>query len=120
MKRFFHYGLFLTLLVGFALLAFAAARNFYEAHNTSAGNACINNLRQLNGATQQWILENEKVSTNIPSWSELKPYLGREAEGSLERFHCPQDRSKSYSNSYALGNSIVPPRCKIDPKHKLN
>jgi hypothetical protein len=80
MKRFIYYGLFLTLVVGFVLLAFTAARNFYEARNTPARNSCINNLRQLDGATQQWILESAKAPTNTPTWSEIKPYLGRGTE----------------------------------------
>ncbi|HEU5123034.1 MAG TPA: prepilin-type cleavage/methylation domain-containing protein [Verrucomicrobiae bacterium] len=86
----------------------------------SSKNACINNLRQLDGATQQWILESGKAPTNKPTWSEIKPYLGRDTEASLTRYHCPEDSSKSFSTSYILGSATVPPRCKINPKHKLN
>ena len=37
--------------------------------------ACINNLRQLDGAKQQWALENRKTATALPQMSDLAPYL---------------------------------------------
>ena len=108
------------MAVGFILFVFISGWNFYEARNTPASNSCINNLRQLDGATQQWGLENQKAPTNTPSWSELKPYLGRGSAGSLDQFHCSQDPAKTASTSYLLGSATVPPRCRIDPSHKLN
>ncbi|HEY9509044.1 MAG TPA: prepilin-type cleavage/methylation domain-containing protein [Verrucomicrobiae bacterium] len=120
MKRFFRQGVFIVVAVGFILFVFISGWNFYEARNTPASNSCINNLRQLDGATQQWGLENQKAPTNTPSWSELKPYLGRGSAGSLDQFHCSQDPAKTASTSYLLGSATVPPRCRIDPSHKLN
>ena len=39
------------------LLAAIAIPNFLRARSTSQQNACINNLRQIDGAIQQWALE---------------------------------------------------------------
>ena len=39
------------------LLAAIAIPNFVKARATSQANACINNLRQIDGAAQQWALE---------------------------------------------------------------
>ncbi len=39
------------------LLAAIAIPNFVKARNTSQANACINNLRQIDSAVQQWALE---------------------------------------------------------------
>ena len=39
------------------LLAAIAIPNFVKARTTSQTNACINNLRQIDGAKQQWALE---------------------------------------------------------------
>lgn len=110
----------MAAVAGIVLAVFVAGLNLKYAHRSSARNACINNLRQLDGATQQWILENEKAPTNAPTWSEIKPYLSRGTEDSLEHFHCQKDPSESYSTSYLLGSATVPPRCRIDPAHKLN
>jgi hypothetical protein len=38
-------------------------------------NACINNLRQLDGAKQQWALENKKTRSEMPTEADLTPYL---------------------------------------------
>lgn len=48
------------------LLAAIAIPNFIRARATSQANACINNLRQIDGGEQQWALENHKVSTDAP------------------------------------------------------
>ena len=42
------------------LLAAIAIPNFVRARNTAQQNACINNLRQLDGGKQQWALENKQ------------------------------------------------------------
>ncbi|HEY9172626.1 MAG TPA: prepilin-type N-terminal cleavage/methylation domain-containing protein, partial [Verrucomicrobiae bacterium] len=39
------------------LLAAIAIPNFVKARETSRTNACISNLRQIDGAKQQWALE---------------------------------------------------------------
>lgn len=38
-------------------------------------NECINNLRQIDAAKQQWALENNKPDTAVPTVSDLLPYL---------------------------------------------
>ncbi|MFM2296051.1 MAG: hypothetical protein RLZZ350_2464 [Verrucomicrobiota bacterium] len=46
-----------------------------QVSQTESANACINNLRQLDGAKQQWALENRKVDTAIPTVAEVSVYL---------------------------------------------
>ena len=56
------------------LLAAIAIPNFVKARATSQANACINNLRQIDGAKEQWALEAKKntgdaiVSASINSY----------------------------------------------------
>jgi len=38
-------------------------------------NACINNLRQIDGAKQQWALEKNKPDDAVPTARDLLPYL---------------------------------------------
>ena len=40
-----------------------------------AANACLNNLRQIDGAKQQWALENHKTLEDAPSMEELLVYV---------------------------------------------
>ena len=46
------------------LLAAIAIPNFIKAREASQKNACIANLKQIDGAKQTWALENKKVSTD--------------------------------------------------------
>jgi prepilin-type N-terminal cleavage/methylation domain-containing protein len=61
------------------LLAAIAIPNFIKARATSQSNACINNLRQIDAANQQWALEHSKQSTDSALVADLAPYLGRGA-----------------------------------------
>jgi hypothetical protein len=61
----------------------AAARAAFEARygltsqNTQQAqvNACINNLRMIDGAKQQWALEKQKGPNAMPTAADLSPYL---------------------------------------------
>ncbi len=44
------------------LLAAIAIPNFVRARNTSQSNACVNNMRQIDAAVQQWALETKAAS----------------------------------------------------------
>ncbi len=46
------------------LLATIAIPNFVKARATAQKNACIANLKQIEGAIQQWALEQKKVATD--------------------------------------------------------
>ena len=53
------------------LLAAIAIPNFVRARTTAQKNACINNLRQIDGAKEQWALENKKKDGDTPTSAEL-------------------------------------------------
>jgi hypothetical protein len=71
-----------------------------------SGESCINNLRQIEGATEQWALEQHKTTNDTPSWEEVCVHLkgGRPA--------CPE------GGTYTLGRLGTSPRCS-HPKHRL-
>ena len=52
-----------------------AARYGTQATPEQQANACLNNLRQIDGAKQQWALENKKDVNAIPTAKELAAYL---------------------------------------------
>lgn len=47
--------------------------------NAGAVNACINNLRMMDAAKQQWALEKNKSPNDIPQPQDLLPYFGPSA-----------------------------------------
>ena len=57
------------------MLAAIAIPNYVRARGTAGRTACVNNLRQLDGAKQQWALENQKGGAETPTEADLKPYL---------------------------------------------
>jgi general secretion pathway protein G len=59
------------------LLAAIAIPNFIRARATAQTNACINNLRQIDAAIQQYALENNLGSAASVSAGMLTKYLGR-------------------------------------------
>jgi prepilin-type N-terminal cleavage/methylation domain-containing protein len=66
------------------LLAAIAIPNFVKARATSQANACINNLRQIDGAAQQWALEKGKTTGAAISYpSDLTPYIKLNSASSI-------------------------------------
>jgi len=53
------------------LLAATLIPGFVPARTIASKNACINNLRQLDGAKEQWALELKKTATDTPAWADL-------------------------------------------------
>ena len=53
------------------LLAAIAIPNFVKARTASQKNACIANLKQINGAKATWALENKKNNTDTPVTTDL-------------------------------------------------
>ena len=101
------------------LLAAIAIPNFVHARTTAQQNACINNLRQIDGAKQEWALETKQGATATPSNAQLQPYMGRGSNGSLPT--CPLDSSATFATSYTPGSISIAPVCRISPtNHFLN
>jgi len=92
-----------------AMMASIAIPNFVKARSTSQQNACINNLRQLDAAKNQWALENNKKTGDACTADDLKPYL-RLIKGQLPK--CPA------GGIYIIGPIGETPKCSV-PGHVL-
>jgi len=101
------------------LLAAIAIPNFVKARTSAQQNACINNLRQIDAAKQQWALETGQTPSATPTSSNIQAYLGRGSAGSLSDVYCPQASTKTTSASYTIGNLNTAPVCKINTAHAL-
>jgi hypothetical protein len=76
-----------------------------KARATSQQNACINNLRQLDAAKNEWALEKGKKEGDIPTQEDLLPYLRKWPV-------CPA------GGTYTINAIGEQPTCSI-PGHKL-
>ena len=57
------------------LLAAIAIPNFVKARTTAQKNACIANLKQIDGAKEQWALENKKTQGDAADTTAINGYL---------------------------------------------
>ena len=91
------------------LLAAIAIPNFVKARTTSQMNACINNLRQIDGAKQQWALETKQATNATPAYTDISVYL-------KNAVICPSaGTATNFSQSYTINNVSVAPVCQIVP-----
>jgi hypothetical protein len=88
------------------LMLAIAIPNFVKARETSQMNACINNLRQIDAAKQEWNLENSKKPGDMPTVQDLKPFFKNGAFPA-----CPA------GGTYTIGAVSNTPACSI-PAHK--
>lgn len=88
------------------LLAAIAVPNFVQARQSAQTNACINNLRLIDAAKQQWAIVTGALPTAAPTVAQLDPYVkGTWATNMV----CPLDNSLAYDAALNVVN--VPPVC---------
>src|SRR6266478_5574105 len=80
-----------------------AVREFVWARTTSASNACINNLRRIDSAVQQWALDHNASTNDVPTWADL---VGT-SRYMREMPVCPE------GGTYSLERVADLPRCSI-------
>jgi prepilin-type N-terminal cleavage/methylation domain-containing protein len=85
------------------LLAAIAIPNFVKARTASQKNACIANLKQIQGAKATWALEMKKVDTDTPGDADL---FGNTAYIRVKP-ECPG------GGGYTLGNVATDPVCSL-------
>jgi hypothetical protein len=80
-------GAAVGLFSGYVL--FVSLPAFIKAHSTSACNACVNNLRQIDAAANQYALEHSLTNGSpIAFPSDLTPYIKLNSAGKIPG--CPQ------------------------------
>src|SRR5688572_10576087 len=88
------------------LMLAIAIPNFVKARGTAQTNACINNLRQIEGAKEQWALENRKDPGSPVDQAAVNRFI---KNGGVT---CPA------GGSYTYGPTDTLPQCSI-PGHSL-
>ncbi len=90
------------------LLAAIAIPNFVRARQQSQKNACINNMRQIDGAVQQWALENKAGPGDAaPAGTVILGYLKSEVT-------CPSAGSAAtFGTSYTCTSVSAKPTCQV-------
>jgi hypothetical protein len=76
-----------------------------------ATDACINNLRQIDSAKQQWMSEHQKTTNNVLTWDDLRDYIGRSGTTGPVLV-CPAE------GTYTIGRVHEKPTC-TNTRHRL-
>jgi hypothetical protein len=118
----------IVVFFGFIVLCICAIPNFVCDPWTSLGDACINNLRRIDAAKNEWALIHNAKTNDLVTPADIKPYLEQdlgpdgkpylsvESNGNLPR--CPS------GGIYTIGKISELPACSVgtneDPPHVLN
>src|SRR5215831_18295092 len=94
----------LTFVIASLILVAFAVPNWSGRRHLSPLNSCINNLRQIDGATQTWAIENQKDTNGVPTWNDITPYMKCHPK-------CPS------GGTYTLGSISRMPTCSV-PVHQ--
>jgi general secretion pathway protein G len=89
------------------LLAAIAIPNFIKSRTTAQKNACINNLRQIDGAVQQWALDNKMGPSAPVQFTDISGYL-------KSAVICPSGGT-TFADSYNIDTVANKPTCKKVP-----
>jgi prepilin-type N-terminal cleavage/methylation domain-containing protein len=80
------------------LLAAIAIPNFVRARETAQRNACISNLKQIQGAVQVWAIDQNKTGSDTPTTADM-------VDNYIKKWPvCPKG-----------GSAYVPPAVSADP-----
>ena len=91
------------------MLAAIAIPQWVHARTTSQTQACINNLRQIFGATQQWALDFRKAPDAPVKPDDILPYL-------KSAVVCPAGGAAStFGSTYSLNTVSNLPTCRVVP-----
>ncbi len=85
------------------MLATIAIPNFVKARTTAQMNACINTLRQIDGAIQTWALETKQADNAQVDYQSISGYMKNQVV-------CPSG-GKTFADSYQLGTVQDKPIC---------
>jgi prepilin-type N-terminal cleavage/methylation domain-containing protein len=96
------------------LLTPIAIPSIMRARANAQKSTCINNLRQIDAAKQQWATETGQATTAVATSSDINQYMSR-AVASLRDVYCPLDPNKSFSTSYTINDLATVPECNLDP-----
>jgi hypothetical protein len=99
--------LLLIVVVEVIAIAPLIRKGPYEHRHDWCGgaNTCVNNLRFLDGAKQQWFLEEHKGTNDVPTMADLAPYMGNQVRNSYTS--CP------LGGVYSLGKVCESPTCNL-------
>lgn len=91
------------------LLAAIAIPNFIKARTTARKGLCINNLRLIHSAKEQWMIDTNASRTSTPVAANLDDYI----KGGTAGLICTEGGT-TFADSYTIGDMATDPVCQKD------
>jgi hypothetical protein len=95
----------LGALLVFGFVIGVVIPDFVGMRYASSRNTCVNNLRQLDSAKQEWALENGETNGTIVTVADITPYIQLDRNGNIPK--CPA------GGTYILGRVGDDVKCSI-------
>ncbi len=92
------------------LLAAIGIPSFQKARDNSRTKACINNLRMIDAAKEQWAMEENGNTGDPVVATDIDSYL----RGGTAVVICPADSTKTFATSYTINTVGTNSACQID------
>ncbi|MCK4859316.1 MAG: prepilin-type cleavage/methylation domain-containing protein [Candidatus Omnitrophica bacterium] len=117
-----------TVVAIIALVTLVAVPNFMKLYSDNQKSTCVNNLRAIQLAKEQWGLENNKVVGDVPTAADIDSYLKEniwdETASSYTIGHnlvCPCDTNANptFGTSYTINPLGTDSICNIYANHRL-
>jgi hypothetical protein len=110
MKRKIILGLIVATLT-YVVLAFIFMWPPVVREWSPANFACVNNLRQIDAAVNEWALENGKHAGDLVTLEQIKPYIKLDSHGEIPR--CPA------GGKYTVTVVGAPPTCSLGTTNRI-
>ena len=105
---------YFAVVVIVVLLAAIAIPNFVKARTTKCLNACIANLKQMQGAIEKWALENKKTDGSAVALSDISGDAAKHIKGIINvDIKCPS------GGTYVITTVDANPTCSMGGDHVL-
>lgn len=93
------------------LLAVIAIPTYMKSRLASRTSACIDNLRQIDGAKEQYAMDANLNDGALIANAALDPYI----KGGTASVACPSDGTRTFATSYNVQAIGLPPLCQNVP-----
>ena len=100
-----------------ALLASIAVPSFLRARKRAQATSSLETLRQIDGAKEQYALENNKAGTLVPGYTDLVPYIKKGSR--LYNDLLAGKANDSLGASITIGTVDTPPKINTTTKTAL-
>jgi len=99
--------LVMAIMVG--LLGAVTIPHFVHARSLQTQDRCINNLRRIDAAKEQWAIDFKQTPAATPAFEDIRLFLKCDGNHSLPA--CPLDLSGAFQSSYLINGLTSAPVC---------